>query len=97
MPMPTPVAYLVLLDLKTAGANYGPLSTQLQASAKWWHYMSTVWIVLRYDTLVELNNLLVPLIFTNDRMLILPAKRPAGGWLPADAWQWITQNVPSEW
>lgn len=97
MPLGTPYAYLIVLDLKTPNVDYGRLSSALQASLKWWHYMPTVWIVLRYETLTELHSVLVPLIFTNDRMLILPAKRPAGGWLPAEAWTWINQNLPAEW
>jgi hypothetical protein len=97
MPLATPYAYLVLLDLKTPNGNYTPLSNQLQASSRWWHFMPTVWIVKRYETLNELHNVLVPLIFKDDRLLILPAKRPAAGWLPPEAWTWINENMPAEW
>ena len=34
---------------------------------------------------------------TNDRMLILPAKGPAAGWLPKDAYDWIDKYLPKEW
>jgi hypothetical protein len=97
MPLQVPYAYIVCLELKTTSANYKPLFDALQASFKWWHYLAPVWIVLRYETLVELQTLLLPLIFKDDRLLILPAKGPPGGWLPMEAWDWINQNVPREW
>jgi hypothetical protein len=54
-------------------------------------------MVVRYDALVELQPKLVPLIFKGDFMLIMPAKGPAGGWLPKEAWTWIENKVPREW
>jgi hypothetical protein len=97
VPLPIPYAYVVCLDLKTPGGNYIPLYMALQGSFKWFHHVSATWIVLRYETLDELQRLLVPLIFADDRLLILPAKGPAGGWLPKEAWDWIRQNVPNAW
>lgn len=97
MPLHTPQAYVVTIDRKTLLANYKPLTDALQASYKWWHYLDNTWIILRYDSLIELQDVLVPLIFTNDRLLILPARGPAAGWMPQDAWTWIRENVPSLW
>jgi hypothetical protein len=53
--------------------------------------------VLRYETLAELGPKLRPLIFQPDRLLIMPAKGPADGWLAPDAWKWVDTNVPREW
>ena len=97
MPLPTPYPYIVCVELKTPLGNYAPLFAALQSSVMWWHYMTPVWLVKRNETLTELQTLLLPLIYQGDRLLILPAKRPAGGWLPQDAWQWIAQNIPREW
>ena len=52
--------------------------------------------MVRYDTLAELGPKLRALIFESDRLLILPAKGPADGWLPTDAWTWIAQHAPRE-
>jgi hypothetical protein len=97
MPLATPSAYIVCLDLKTSNGNYTPLYAALQGSSKWFHHLTWTWIVVRYETLDELQKLLVPLIFYDDRLLILPARGPAGGWLPQEAWDWIRQNVPNAW
>ncbi len=97
MPLSTPYAYLVCLELKTPKADYKPLTDELQKSFKWWHFLGPVWILLRTEALVELQAKLLPLIFAEDRLLILPAKGPPGGWLPKEAWTWISENVPREW
>ncbi len=97
MPLASPYAYIVCYDLKQPVYRYKPLFDELQRSYKWWHFLTATWIVLRYETLVELQNKLIPLVFQNDRLLIVPAKGPAGGWLPQDAWTWINTNVPKEW
>ena len=97
MPLSTPFAYIVTYDLKQPVEKYAPFFDELRRSYKWSHYIENTWIVLRHDALVELRPKLLPLIFQSDRLLIMPAKGPADGWLPQDAWQWIKENVPNEW
>lgn len=92
-----PYAYIISYDLQQPITQYKPLVDELKKSHKWWHYLESTWIVLRYETLVELGPKLRPLIFQQDRLLILPAKGPAEGWLPSDAWPWIASNLPKEW
>lgn len=97
MPLPVPYAYVVCYDLQNPVAHYKPLVEELQSSYRWWHYLEATWIVLRYETLVELEPKLVKLISPPDRLLVLPAKGPGAGWLPGEAWQWIQENVPRAW
>jgi len=97
MPLATPYPYIICYDLNGPPPTYQPLVDELQASYAWWHYLQSTWIVLRYETLVELQPKLLALILKQDRLLILPAKGPAAGWLPKDAWTWIQSSVPREW
>jgi len=97
MPLLLPYPYIICLHLTQPPQTYGPLVAELERSFKWWHYVPSVWIVLHYDSLIELANRLRPLIRQPDRLLILPAKGPADGWLPADAWHWISENLPRQW
>ena len=97
MPLPTPYAYIVCCDLNQPAQKYEGFFNELKQSDFWWHYLSGTWIVKRRETLVEMSNKLRPLIFSSDRLLILPAKGPADGWLPQDAWIWINENLPKEW
>lgn len=97
MPLQIPYAYIVTYDLRQPIEKYTPFFDELKRSYKWWHYIENTWIVLRYDALAELAPKLRPLIFQSDRLLVMPAKGPADGWLPQEAWDWIQQNVPREW
>lgn len=97
MPLNQPYAYVVTYDLKSPAFLYRDFFAELQRSDRWFHYLTSSWIVLRKDSLVEMENRLVPLIKQGDRLLIMPAKGPAGGWLQPDAWNWINANVPREW
>jgi len=98
MPLQFPYPYIICLQTNTLFFNYKPLEATLEASPNWWHYMPNVWLAFRYESLGELQAVLAPLIHqTNDRLLILPAKGPAAGWLPQDAWEWLNKYLPKEW
>ena len=97
MPLPSPYPYIISYDLKGSVNSYKPLFEELQKSYKWWHFLNSTWIVFRYESLAELGPKLRALIYQPDRLLILPAKGPADGWLPQEAWTWINQNIPREW
>lgn len=97
MPLLTPCAYIVSYDLTQPIAKYEPFFNELRRSAKWCRYIQNTWIILSVDPLAELGPKLRSLIFTPDRLLIMPAKGPADGWLPKDAWDWISLNIPREW
>lgn len=90
-------AYIVSLGLTEPSQRYEPLYAVLRQSPKWFNYMSGTWIVVRQETLVDFAAKIRPLIFTNDRLLVMPAKGPGDGWLPKDAWDWINNEVPREW
>lgn len=97
MPLPYPYAYIVTYELTQPIDKYQPFFKELMASAQWFRYMTNTWIVLRNEALGELPPKLLPLIFKSDRLLIMPAKGPAVGWLPQEAWDWLNANIPKEW
>lgn len=96
--LPIPCAYLVSYDLKTGlVSSHAQLITELQSSLNWFHYLTNTWIVLRHETLIDFHKLLLTKIHAEDRLLILPAKGPATGWLPSEAWDWLNKNLRNEW
>ena len=97
MPLPHPYAYIVTYEMSQPIERYQPFFTELMHSHKWFRYMTNTWIVLRHDTLQETSDKLLPLVFNTDKILIMPAKGPALGWLPQPAWDWLNANVPKEW
>jgi len=38
-------------------------------------------------------NALAPYISSIDRILVMPVTKPAFGWLPQAAWDWINANI----
>ena len=97
MPLSRPYAYIVTYDLRQPADQYEPLFEELRQSPYWWHYLTSTWIVLRYEALAEFGPKLRPLIYQSDRLLIQPAKGPSDGWLPKEAWAWIQKHLPKEW
>ena len=96
MTLPTSEAYLLIIEIHTTD-DHTALFNELRNSERWWHFLSNAWIVIRRDTLVELQGKLLPLIRQQDRMLILPARGPTAGWLQKDAWEWLNANLPRLW
>src|SRR5712692_8271614 len=99
--MPTmlqfPQAYLVAIDPNAPEWNYMPFAQELEKSYNWWRYMRYLWIVVRFEPEVLLGQKLRQLVHPSDRLLILPAKGPPDGQLPADAWAWLNENLINEW
>ena len=92
-----PYAYIVAYDLKADASYYANLWRELEQSHNWFHYLSSVWIVVRSETLVELAAVLRSHIHKEDRLIVMPAKGPVDGWLTPEAWEWLNVNVPREW
>jgi hypothetical protein len=92
-----PQAYLVALDPNAPEWDYTPFAQELERSYNWWRYLRYLWIVVRFEPAVSLGILLRRLIHPIDRLLILPAKGPADGNLPAEAWDWLNENLINEW
>jgi hypothetical protein len=85
---------LVTYDLKTSGWNYTEFYNALKAQGAWWHYLSNSWLIATSSTPDQVYHALASHLPTQDLILVLPVKKPAFGWLPKDAWDWINANVP---
>ncbi len=85
---------LVSYDLKTPGWNYTAFYETLKAQGSWWHYLTSTWLIITPKSPAEVHNALGPHLAKTDSILILPVKKPAFGWLPKEAWDWINANVP---
>lgn len=88
-------AYSISYDLKAPGRNYEKLYEAIKSSGKWWHYLESTWMVASNDNSQQIWNKLAPHIDKNDYLLIIEVRKDSYGWLPKDAWKWITDNVPS--
>jgi hypothetical protein len=88
-------AYIASYDLKKPGQDYKDLIAELKNSPKWWHYLESTWLLVRNESSVDsVAAALKRHMDDNDRLLVMNARRPAGGWLPQEAWDWINENIP---
>jgi len=85
-------AYLVSYDVDTVPPT--ALIEELKNSIGWWHYLDRTWIIVRNETIYELQDLLDEKLGTQGRLLIITARTPVGGWLPKKAYDWIRRHVP---
>ena len=88
-------AYSITYDLKTPNANYKALYEEIQSLGAWWHYLESTWIVSTNYSSEDIWNKLSKLLTQDDHMLIIEVKRDCYGWLPQEAWDWITENINS--
>ncbi len=87
--------YCVSYDLRQPDRNYTGLFERLKSSPSWWHYLESTWLIATNESATQLANRLAPAIDRNDLLLVIEVRRGVGGWLPRDAWNWITKNVPA--
>lgn len=86
--------YCVSYDLKGIKRDYTPLLSALQSMGKWWHFLESTWLIATNETPAEIWRRIATTIDTNDRLLIIEVRNNINGWLPKDAWDWISSNVP---
>jgi hypothetical protein len=99
-PLPTvaaPVCYIVCFSLNGPADAYDDFFETIRQSDEWLSYIPGVVIVRSRRTLVSLATELRQKIRTGDRLLVMPAKGPADGWMPKDAWEWMNARLPREW
>ena len=87
------MVYVVSYDLRKPGKNYIGLMEQLQASQRWWHYLTSTWLISTNENASQLYNRLAPHLDQGDGILIIEAGNHAQGWLPKEAWDWIHNEI----
>ena len=87
-------AFNITYDLTQPGRNYEGLFEAIKSTGKYWHYLDSTWIVLTQETAIQLWNRLAKKIDRNDSVLVIEVRNNVSGWMPKDAWAWISANVP---
>jgi len=88
-------AFCVSYDLNKSGQRYKELHEELERSSNWWHYLDSTWLVITNETVDQLADRLRAEMDSNDSLLCIEVRRNFNGWLPQDAWDWISENVPA--
>lgn len=82
--------YAITYDLKAPGRNYDKLHAAITSCGAWWHFLDSTWLV---DTTLGAAGIwarLEPHIDQNDNLLVVSIGTDRQGWLPKEAWDWIT-------
>lgn len=85
---------LVTFALRNAQRDYEPFFVALRGNVlQWWHFILQTCVVATHHSAQELADLIRPHIdLTTDYLLITEIKpHEFQGWLPAEAWTWLTQ------
>lgn len=85
--------YSVSYDLGAPNRDYSGLYEALKASANWWHYLQSTWLIKTTEGPEQLWNRLSSHLDKDDRVLIIEVRANYQGWLSDEAWEWIKENV----
>ena len=93
-----PFAYIVAFRLSGIFLTaYEDFYKQLKDTDDWFSYTPNMWIVLTRVPLMDLAASLRAKIRTADWLIVMPAKGPVDGWLPAAGWDWLNKRLPNLW
>ncbi len=87
------MVYVVSYDLRKPGQDYKGLFDELQASATWWHFLESTWLIATSEGASELYDRLRMHLDQGDSILIIQAGTDMQGWLPKEAWEWIEREL----
>lgn len=83
---------LVTYDLRSPGRNYTPLHEAIKSAKVWWHHLESTWIIETSASPQQWYEFLRPHIDSNDYILIIEVKRNFWGFLPKEAWDWLSER-----
>lgn len=85
---------LVTFSLRNPAKDYDSFFVALRGnSLQWLHYIEGTYVITTNYNPTELVSRLAPHIEATDSILIVPVTAPINGWLPPDAWDWITSQM----
>ncbi len=84
--------YSINYDLHRPHQDYSGLYGAIKSCGDWWHYLGSTWLVSTGLSANDIWDRLRPHIDDDDRILVIGATKDNRGWLPRDAWDWISQR-----
>ncbi|QQL51003.1 hypothetical protein [Mucilaginibacter ginkgonis] len=85
--------YVVGYDLNKPGQNYAGLMEELKKSPSWWHYLDSTWLIYTKESATQLRDRILNCVDNSDRLLVMEVTKNYSGWLPQEAWTWISNHL----
>jgi hypothetical protein len=79
-------------DLK-GKRDYTPFYEAIKQQGVWWHYLASTWLISTSKDAEAVALAVRPYMDNQDFLLVAPMGTPYNGWLPAQAWEWINNQI----
>jgi hypothetical protein len=86
---------IITYDLRTP-KDYHDFYEAIKAQGqqgKWWHYMSSTWLLSTTKTIQEVFDAIHPHLDKQDFVFVCELAANYQGWLPKPAWDWIRSEL----
>jgi hypothetical protein len=84
---------LVTFSLRNPNKDYSQFLVALRGNAQqWWHFIEQSCVVTTHHDVDSLSKALLPHMEKTDSLLVVEiTPHQFQGWLPKEAWDWLTQ------
>lgn len=89
-------SYLITYDLKKSGQNYNALYDAIKSASyndTWMHYLDSTWIIKSNLSVQQVSDKIKQAVDDNDSFIVIEVVKNYQGWLPTEAWDYLTNNI----
>lgn len=83
---------IVTYDLNGPAGSYDSFYEVLKQQGSWMHYLKSTWLISTNKTPNQVYESLAPYLQPRDRIFVAQMGCDYYGWLPKDAWDWISRQ-----
>ena len=84
---------MISFALTMPAKHYPPFFQAVHSLGTWCRFVDSTFLVKSQKSTSEIQDLLVPFLGVNDRLLVCEVKPPIGGWLSSEQRQWLHNNL----
>lgn len=85
--------YMISYDLRSPTNNRTKVEDDIKSLGTWCKYLTTTFLVKTESSPSDVQDTAIKHLDENDSMIICKIEKPILGWLTADQWKWIRENM----
>lgn len=89
-------AYLITYDLKKRGQDYKSLYDAIKSASfddTWCHYLDSTWIIKSNLSVQQVSDKIKQAVDDNDNFIVIEVVKNYHGWLPREAWDYLSNQI----